>query len=235
MKPGPYPLRRSKTAGAPAQGARPRILVTGFGPFPEMPFNASAALVETLAEASLPPRPSAEIHAAVLPTDWRQAPALMRALHKDFRPHAVLHFGVSSRARHLQIETRAFNLRHAARDCSGRLPGGYYVNPAGPPVLGATLPVKLLLHRLRLAGIPASLSRNAGRYLCNATLYVSLLHAMPARGSLIGFVHIPALTPAHLAGSAMPPPGLGFSEVRKGAGVILHTLAHFLRTMPRAG
>jgi pyroglutamyl-peptidase len=100
-------------------------------------------------------------------------------------------------------------------------------------VLGATLPAALLVRQLGLAGIPASLSRDAGRYLCNATLYGSLLHGRslphPPR---VGFVHIPALTPAQCGGDGDPNAGFGFSTLRDGAGLMLQTLARFMRSRP---
>lgn len=205
---------------------RPRLLVTGFGPFPGQPFNASAALVSALAEDAAIAALPAEIAVEILPTDWRRGPAQAATCAQAFRPDAIVHFGVSSKARHLEIETRAFNAARNARDCVGALPGGYHVRPGAPPVLDATLPAGLLVRRLRLAGLPASLSRDAGRYLCNAALYHSLADAAKRNSrTRAGFIHMPALAPA---------PGGEFDSeswlaLMKGARVILNTLAVFLR------
>jgi pyroglutamyl-peptidase len=212
---------------------RPCVLVTGFGPFPGVPVNASATLVTALREVSQFSDAFVRLHTAILPTDWREAPAQARALIEELAPDAVLHFGVSARVSDFQIETRAYNFCRSSPDCAGRLPGGYYVKPSGPPVLDATLPAALLVRRLSLAGIPASLSRDAGRYLCNATLYSSLLHGQSLRRPPgIGFVHIPALTPAECGGDGDPNATFGFSTLRDGAGLILQTLAHFMRSLP---
>jgi pyroglutamyl-peptidase len=204
---------------------RPRILVTGFGPFPGQPFNASAALVTALAEDDAVAALPAEIATDILPTDWRQGPALAGRLVDAFRPDAIVHFGVSAKARHFEIETRAFNAARLAPDCAGSLPDGYHVLRSAPPILAATLPAELLLRRLRLAGLPASLSRDAGRYLCNATLYHSLATAKHGARARVGFIHMPALTPARDA----PFDTQRWLDLVKGAHVILHTLAGFLR------
>jgi pyroglutamyl-peptidase len=209
---------------------RPRILVTGFGPFPGQPFNASAALVAALAEDDAVAALPAQIATDILPTDWRRAPALAGRLAEEFRPDAIVHFGISSKVRHFEIEARAFNAARPLRDCAGGLPGGYHVLRGAPPVLDATLPADLLIRRLRLAGVPASLSTDAGRYLCNATLYHSLAwKSRPGTRPRAGFIHMPTLTPA---GDA-PFDQESWHSLIRGARIILHTMAVFLRSGPR--
>lgn len=203
---------------------RPRMLVTGFGPFPGQPFNASAALVTALAEDGAVAALPAEIATDILPTDWRRGPALSSRLAGEFRPDAIVHFGVSARAKHFEIETRAFNAARHAPDCAGTLPEGYHVLRGAPPVLPATLPAGLLLRRLKLAGLHASLSRDAGRYLCNATLYHSLARARK-HAARVGFIHMPALTPAHDGTFDTA----SWLDLVKGGRIVLHTLAGFLR------
>jgi pyroglutamyl-peptidase len=209
---------------------RPRILVTGFGPFPGQPFNASAALVSALAEDGAVAALPARIATHILPTDWRQAPALAARLAEQFQPDAIMHFGISSKVRHFEIETRAFNAAHRLPDCAGGLPGGYHVLRGAPPVLDATLPADLLIRRLRLAGVPASLSKDAGRYLCNATLYHSLAwKSRPGARPRVGFIHMPSLTPARDS----PFDSESWLRLIRGAQIILHTMAVFLRSGPR--
>ncbi len=58
--------------------ARPRVLVTGFGPFPGVAENPSAWLAETL--AAEPPNFDAEFHARVVPTAWQAAELMPQAL-----------------------------------------------------------------------------------------------------------------------------------------------------------
>jgi pyroglutamyl-peptidase len=207
---------------------RPILLVTGFGPFPGVPFNVSAALVDYLASAAA--RIPAEVHTAILPTHWRDGPAIAASKIREVRPDAVVHFGVSRRACGFQFETRAYNQCARLTDCAGTSAPGFYLRRSGPPVLRATLAASRLMQRLRLAGLPAYNSSDAGRYLCNATLYSSLHKALSlpeTNRPQVGFIHIPALPTT----SQTPETGVfGWLELQRGAVEILHGLASTLRT-----
>jgi pyroglutamyl-peptidase len=92
-------------------------------------------------------------------------------------PDLILHFGVSARARGFEIERRGQNRCFAHPDAVGALPSSLEVRAGGPDVLAASLPVSYIVVRLRSRRIPAFASRDAGGYLCNATLYNSLAAA----------------------------------------------------------
>ncbi len=226
------PGRRLAARGA-SRGVR--MLVTGFGPFPEVPFNASGALVGSLGEGALPSEPRVRLFTALLPTDWRAAPRRVAALIEEICPDVILHFGVSRRARGFEIETRAFNAASPAQDCAGRLPPGYHIRRGAPPMLTAALPGALLVRRLRSAGIRASLSHDAGRYLCNAVLYHTLFRSQRLDPPpLAGFIHIPALPPVF---DTTPMGGavLGWPALERGAAMILDTMAVFAGRAKRRG
>jgi pyroglutamyl-peptidase len=200
--------------------------VTGFGPFPGVPFNASERLVRELAEARLRITPGPVLLTTVLPTDWRQATAQLSDFVDGARPDMLLHFGVSSRARGFVLETRAFNQTSRRADCSGAYAAQRRLRRSGPTVLQASLPCARLMQRLRMEGIAAMLSADAGRYLCNAVLFESLaLAGMAGRAPLVGFVHIPPLPPPE-APASPPPSSFGWDVLRRGSALILESLAH---------
>jgi pyroglutamyl-peptidase len=62
----------------------------------------------------------------------------------------------------------------------------------GRAALRSSAPTADLLGALRRHSIPARLSRDAGRYLCNYAYWRALEHARHGR-PLIQFVHIPAV------------------------------------------
>lgn len=199
-----------------------RILATGFGPFPGVPFNASATLVEHMAAHSDVLPPGVTLHIASLPTEWRRAAAIVRQLAAELHPHIILHFGVSGRARGFVLETRAVNITDGSEDCTGCLPPGRCVSTGGRAVMESTLPMGRLLQQLRMSGLPAGLSRDAGRYLCNALLYETLTYCKPlSPAPLAGFIHIPSLTEAEFYGLRRR--RCGWEELKKGAAVILRT------------
>ena len=79
-----------------------------------------------------------------------------------------------------------------APDAGGAFPVSRAVYAGGPEILRASLPVNYIVGRLRRRGIPAFASRDAGGYLCNATLYHSLATARAQPGRRVGFIHVPA-------------------------------------------
>jgi pyroglutamyl-peptidase len=172
--------------------ARTTVLITGFGPFPTVPVNATMRLVPQLAQAAAKHFPGARIAAEVLATEWTAAPRRLQALLAEIEPDLVLHFGVSPRARGFEVEVRARNACTPAPDAAGALPPGAMVRDGAAEFMAASLPVQHIVARLRRRGIPAYVSRDAGRYLCNATLYHSLGCARDVPDRRVGFVHIPA-------------------------------------------
>jgi pyroglutamyl-peptidase len=168
----------------------PRLLVTGFGPFPGAAANPTAALIEDLRGECPGSLAASALRAAVLPTDYRKSWPILRRLIGRFEPNVIVHFGLSRRAEAVHVERLA---RKACRsdllDAVGFAPPSGLVCRAGPESLVSTLPVNAIVAMLRREGIPAAISEDAGAYVCNATLYRSL-RAAPA-GRMVGFVHVP--------------------------------------------
>lgn len=171
---------------------RPVILITGFGPFPGVPENATTRLVPELQDRAKRAIPGHRIVAEILPTEWRAAPIRVEALIGKHKPVATVHFGVSSRAEGFVVETRGRNAVQDMADACGERPMSNCIVTDGPEVLASTFPASLIVSRLRRRGLPAALSRDAGLYLCNAVLYRVLAlgrgGASPLRS---GFIHLP--------------------------------------------
>jgi pyroglutamyl-peptidase len=171
---------------------RATILLTGFGPFPGVPDNASAALVPKLAHLVARRFRAHRVVARILPTEWDAVPDRLAAHYARERPCLGLHFGVSERATGFVIETLARNVRAASPDAAGAMPRAACVVEKGPESLATTLPTDEIVARLAALGLPASLSNDAGAYLCNTALYTALALAGEGRTApAIGFVHIP--------------------------------------------
>ena len=183
---------RSPTTVTKTADARTTVLITGFGPFPGVPVNATMRLVPELAEKATHAFAGIRIATAILPTEWLAAPQRLDRLLGEVQPDLALHFGVSGRARGFEVEMRACNRCATLPDASGALPPATTVRDGDAVHLRAGLPVQYLVARLRRRGIPAFVSRDAGDYLCNATLYHSLTRAREAAGRRVGFIHVPA-------------------------------------------
>jgi pyroglutamyl-peptidase len=184
------------------------VLLTGFGPFPKVPDNASSLLVPALAAAAQAKFPHVQVHAAILPTEWELAPSRLNELIAVWSPTVLLQFGVSPRAKGFVLETRARNQRDiAAADAIGCKPEQSAVAANGPDILLSRLPVVELVGRLRALGLPAVRSHNAGKYLCNAVLYHGLAGNLTGAGlvesvPLVGFIHLPTDLPTERPSAA---------------------------------
>ncbi len=194
-----------------------RILLTGFAPFGGSKVNPSWEAVRRLRRARIP---GVRVSVARLPVVWGEAERRLVAAIFRFRPDAVICVGQSAGRAWVSVETQAAN-RREGKDAKGRIPetreviatrsrgrkapppagsaGNLWGRPPGrdwgntfiPESLTATLPVRRIVAALRRAGIPARLSRDAGRYLCNAAMYT----ACQAVGGtpVAGFIHVPML------------------------------------------
>ena len=170
----------------------PRVVVTGFGPFPNAPENPTEALVRALLSEPPDGFGAGALRAIILPTDYRRSWATLTALYRRFPPDIVVHFGLSRRSDCLKIERGASRAVDPSRcDVAGFAPSSGRARRSGADWLAATLPVERIVAALSDAGFPAAASDDAGRYVCNATLYRSLVTAPPDR--VVGFVHVPPL------------------------------------------
>ncbi len=175
-----------------------RVLLAGFGPFPGTPFNPSAALALALACRRRPALAGIDRSAHVFATTYA---AVDQDLPKLFaqRPDVVLVFGLAARRRHICIETRARNTRSVLfPDAGGYRPRHSIITAGAPSALIGRAPFERSLRALKASGLPARLSRDAGRYLCNYAYWCALQRAHGSR-AIVQFVHIPAIaTPSRL-------------------------------------
>jgi pyroglutamyl-peptidase len=165
-----------------------RLLVTGFGPFPRVPRNPSERLARALAAHPRLRLRGVEASALILPTAYPAVDAVLVPVLRAWRPDAVLMLGVAARRRHVSVETRAVNrVSRLFPDAAGRVAARLAFRPGGPHVRRARAPVTGLIRGLRTSGLDARASRDAGRYLCNASSYA----ALEAGGATTVFIHVP--------------------------------------------
>jgi pyroglutamyl-peptidase len=90
----------------------------------------------------------------------------------------------------VRIETQAENRSRAlAPDAEGRTPLARPV-PGGPSILRCAAPAGILAQRFRCRGIRATISRDAGAYLCNLLFYKSLYVDLGRKRPTV-FIHLP--------------------------------------------
>ena len=164
-----------------------RILVTAFGPFDGRATNASSLAITGLSQ-TFP-----WIRTRILPVDSVLGPARMKRAIREVRPDVVLMLGEAAGSKTIRLERTAHNaLDFAIPDNAGRQPRNLPVIPSADDTLHSTLPLEPLLAALEEAGHAATISDNAGRYLCNQVMFLTL-HQLgkTAPQCVAGFIHLP--------------------------------------------
>jgi pyroglutamyl-peptidase len=171
-----------------------RVLVTGFNPFGKHRSNPTQRLAKEADRRSVG---RAVLHGRVLPTEYRKCDRMIEKALKETRPDAVLMFGLAAARKKIALECVALNVDHSETpDNAGKKPWRRAIDPRGPVLLEATLPIDRLHAALRRARIPVSVSYHAGTYVCNHAFYRALRGAGAAR---VAFIHVPRrLAPTRL-------------------------------------
>jgi pyroglutamyl-peptidase len=181
-----------------AEPSVPLILVTGFARATSGPADPSGDLLALIAAG--PPR-SVEVRTQLLPAD--PDGALLKAVEAMDRllPDAVIALGFGEGHGQLLIERVALNLH----DRTGGGGKGEPIDAAGPAAYFSTLPVDIMVERVRSGDVPAAVSTSAGTEIGNSLFY-ALLHYVALRGqetwfqrrppaglvSRIGFIRVPS-------------------------------------------
>lgn len=159
-----------------------RVLLTAFSPYGAWTSNASWLCVEALTR-DLPVTP--QLTTRRYPVDFQDVRArLARDLECDY--DVALHLGQAPGSTRIRLEAVGLNLGGESADRT--LP----LEVDGPLAVMSNLPLSAWVAGLNAAKMPAELSHHAGTYLCNATLYWSLLTSerMKLRTRSV-FVHLP--------------------------------------------
>src|SRR5205085_7924107 len=103
----PYASSCSRTDRGVAQmSGKPKILVTGFGPFPGAPYNPTQPLVARLIRLRRPAFDDVELASHIFPVTYQAVDRELPMVLAKHRPQALLMFGLAGRTTHLRIETR---------------------------------------------------------------------------------------------------------------------------------
>jgi len=167
------------------------ILVTGFGPFPGAPFNPTGPLARRAARRR-PALADVKIVTHIFPTSYAAVDRELPSLIAKHKPDALLMFGLAPRARELRVETRARNTLALLPDAGGASLGRRTIAIGKPASIKLRTPGRALLAALRGLRPRATLSRDAGRYLCNYLCWrASEKASTSTRPRFTAFIHVP--------------------------------------------
>lgn len=154
-----------------------RVLVTGFGPFGDERVNPSGLIARRLGGIELP---------VAAEEAWEQTRREMDARGCV----AVLALGVAGGRDRVCVEAWAANeVDYRLADDFGRVRAGAVDPTQRADGIRPTVPPARLARRMRGVGVPARVSRDAGRFVCNH-FYFLLLARLAGRAV---FIHIPRL------------------------------------------
>ncbi len=217
---------RKSFPGVYEQGAMTAtILITGFGPFPGAPFNPTEPLVMALARRR---HPSANVRrvAHIFRVSYEAVDRELPALLAREQPDVLLMFGLAqpdearadrnTRAQCL-LAAIAGRRRPSSRHCHHR------AGRAGDAAAARAGATDWLL-AARAAGVPAALSRDAGRYLCNYLCWQAAAATGAGAPRLAAFVHVPIVRRGHVLQPRRPALTLD-DLIRAGEAIVQAALA----------
>lgn len=168
------------------------ILLTGFEPFNQETINPSWEAVRALQgwrEGDF------VVHARQLPCVFGSSARMLHHAIEELQPSIVIGVGQAGGRVDMSVERIAINIDDAPiADNKKRQIVDQPIVKDGPAAYFSTLPIKAIVHAIREAGLPSSVSHTAGTYVCNHVFY-SLMHQAHEWGTTMraGFIHIPYL------------------------------------------
>lgn len=177
-----------------------KLLVTGFKDFMGID-NPTKKIAKALDGHNFN---GIEIKGIEIPVSWEKSWEVVNQHLEEFKPDALVSFGVNTGIRGMAIETKAYNTQSRIPDADGKYPRHNYIQQDGPYALPTCLPANYLYQavnhfkgtetsilRDRPEGelIGMSLSNNAGDYLCNNIFYNDIYH-QKSKLFIKGFIHI---------------------------------------------
>ncbi|KAB8292691.1 pyroglutamyl-peptidase I [Bifidobacterium avesanii] len=177
------------------------VVVCGFDHYDGVEVNPAYEVPRALAERGLGGPVDADdplrdadvtVNAVSMPVSFTKSwPALHEAIEAT-RPRIVVAMGLKRAARGIALERCATNRVSDDRpDVDNMTPQHDVINPSGPAAYWTRLPLRSILADYTTAGIPATLSSDAGTYVCNSLFYQLLDWAASQERVVAGFVSLP--------------------------------------------
>ncbi|KAM9790709.1 pyroglutamyl-peptidase 1-like isoform X1 [Syngnathus typhle] len=170
-------------------GNKTKVIVTGFEPFGEHAVNSSWVAVQELECLGL--GEAIDLYVCEVPVEYQAVQSLLPSLWEKHRPQLVVHVGVSGLATTVTLEQCGHNKGYKRLDNSRFCPASQCCMEDGPDCISSLVDMDTVCKRVNDTdvGVTVSVSKDAGRYLCDYTYYSSLVlgHGRSA------FIHVPPL------------------------------------------
>jgi len=179
------------------------VVISGFDPYEGIAVNPALIVPDTLAKEGIAVDPDdfedplhgvdVRIHAVHMPVSFGKAWPMLNETLDRVHPHIVIATGLKQAARGILLERCAINLKDTTRpDADNVIPGQRLIDADGPAAYWTGLPLRAILNAFAADDIPASLSSDAGTFVCNALFYhLQAWAARQSKPTMCGFVNLP--------------------------------------------
>lgn len=183
------------------------VVISGFDHYEGIDVNPSALVSETIAAhgvSDLPDEVQVSVTSVLLPLSFQNAWPTLHDTIDAVHPDVVIATGLKTHAHSVALERCATNLIDASRpDADNLQPRRVSIDPNGPAAYWTRLPLRSILHDFTEQNIPATLSSDAGTFVCNSLFY-QLLHWNAAQDKVLtGFLSFPKVGEGGLYGSGL--------------------------------
>ena len=158
----------------------------------------------------------AEIIKLEIPTVFSKAGNMIIEKIEEINPDAVISIGQAGGRATITPEFVGINFVNARiPDNEGEKPIDT-ISEYGPDGIFSTLPVELMVERMKAEKIPASISYTAGTYVCNHVLYTVLEFIKSNKLNIkAGFIHVPYI-PSQVLDKPVGTPSMDLNLIAKG-------------------
>ncbi|XP_075953525.1 pyroglutamyl-peptidase 1-like [Anarhichas minor] len=166
-----------------------KVIVTGFEPFGKHAVNSSWVAVQELERLGL--GEAVDLHVCEVPVEYQAVQSLLPSLWKEHEPQLMVHVGVSGLATTIALEQCGHNKGYKRLDNCSFCPASQCCMDSGPDCIRSVLDMDTVCERVNDSGlgVTVSVSKDAGRYLCDYTYYTSLYLGQGHSA----FIHVPPL------------------------------------------
>ncbi|NEG54992.1 pyroglutamyl-peptidase I [Bifidobacterium platyrrhinorum] len=203
------------------------VVISGFDHYEDVRVNPSSEVPRILAEQGVDGLDDVDltIHAVSLPVSFAKAWPTLLGTIEETRPNIVIATGLKHAARGVMLERCATNLMDAAKpDVDNVTPRRAPIDPDGPGAYWTRLPLRAILADFSRDAIPATLSSDAGTFVCNSLFYNLLNWAHGQEKVLAGFVSLPLINE-----SPHPQHGLPLRQLVAAGGDVVREAVRYYR------
>lgn len=200
-----------------------KILITGFEPFGGQDVNPSQEVLKCIPDVLEHPRSGEkiEVYKIAIPVTMGESIEAIKKAVETHHPDVVLSIGQAGGRADITLEAVGTNeADFPIPDNGGNMPRGEVIYEDAPDAYFTSLPNKRIVSGILAEGIPASISRSAGTYVCNYVCYAVCDYLRRQHPDVrSGFMHIPYLPEqvAHLyrSGKTSPQPSMSLDVMAR--------------------